>query len=73
MSANRDKIILKCLRCHQEHNTLVDDFARGKCRRCPDCGGEMDFSAFGEWVTQQSEKVMKMLEETEKMMRERSK
>jgi hypothetical protein len=72
MSRSRDKIILKCLRCHQEHNTLVDDFARGECRRCPACGGEIDFSAFGEWVEQQSDKVHKMLDEFQKRMQEKS-
>jgi hypothetical protein len=73
MSGNHDKIILKCLRCHQEHNTSVDDYARGKGgRRCPVCGGEMDCSAFGEWVKQQSEKNMKRLDEIRKLLSENS-
>jgi hypothetical protein len=54
-----DKITLKCLRCHQCFNVTVGDFGKGKCRRCPTCGGEMNKSAFGEWVKQNSETILK--------------
>ena len=70
MSGCRDKIILKCLRCRKNYNILVNDFVRGKCRRCPDCGGEMDCSGFEEWVKQGSEKMLKLLDERRNRLQE---
>ena len=72
MAHLKDKIILKCLRCREQHNILVDDFARGDFRRCPKCGGEIDFSAFHEWCQRQTEKIQKMTEEFRKLRSEKS-
>jgi len=70
MSHLKDKIILKCLRCREQYNVLVDDFTRGDFRRCTKCGGEIDFSAFHEWIRQQNEKNRKMTENIQNMLEE---
>lgn len=70
MSRLKDKIILRCLRCREQYNVFVDDFIRGDFRRCRKCGGEIDFSAFHEWIRQQTEKNQKMNEQIQKLLEE---
>jgi hypothetical protein len=49
---------------------LVDDFARGGFRRCPACGGEMEFSGFHEWVKQQCKKSEQQRKKIDAMLEE---
>ncbi len=66
MAISQDKIIGKCLRCGQEHANTVDWYTTKRYRRCPACGGELDFKqAFSEWCQRQSARIQKLISDME--------
>jgi len=61
-----DKVTVKCLRCQKEHTNTINWWTAEKYRRCPACGGEMDFRpAFSEWLERQLAMIQKMRDDAE--------